>query len=211
MVKQVVINKSQIIFFFTIAISFWYFLEYLYVTWLDIEVLKNSFIYYNLLNQFPVFLLGIMTYFINKNIQTTKFTVAISIFLSGLFGYITIVLWRYRSPPFDPFMFIPFTVGVAFVFLYFVFAGIRALNFKFLQRIGQVSYSMYIWHFMFAWYVTGYLNRWFQASEKPNMVLIGYYMFSVLLSFLVGFFSERIIEKPGINLGKSLISKIDVN
>jgi peptidoglycan/LPS O-acetylase OafA/YrhL len=207
--KLASLSPNQMISRFALIIGFYYFLEYRYTIWAGVDITTNEFIYSNLLNQLPVFLVGLLAYLLIKNQFLEKIPLIINIFFLCLFTFITLALWRSDLTLVSPFMFIPFTVGIAFIFLYNLFAGTRLLNFSILQRIGQLSYSMYIWHFMFAWYFLEYLNGWFGYKGKPITVLAGYYILVVLFSFILGIFSEKFIEKPGINFGRKLLSKID--
>lgn len=203
------LSMVQVVSQFILLMGLYYFMEYSYIIWAGVTVERNTFIYCNLINQLPVFLVGLLAYHLIKNHMLEKIPFIINIFFLCLFLFITLALWRSDLTLVNPFMFIPFTVGIAFIFLYNLFAGTRLLNFSFLQRIGQVSYSMYIWHFMFAWYCLEYLNGWFGYKGKPITVLAGYYILVVLFSFILGIFSEKLIEKPGIDLGRKLISKIE--
>ena len=194
---------------FSMTISCYYIFENRVVTWMDSPVEKNNFIYYNLLNQLPVFTLGMLAYFLTRNYGAAKLPAVINLLFLGLFSWLTIFLWHTDSFPQKTFMFVPFTAGLAFVFLYNLFAQIRMLNFSILRRIGQVSYSMYILHFLFAWYGAEYLNKWFGGYGRPLIELGMYYLLTIFFSFALAMLSEKFLEKPGINAGRRLIQKMD--
>ena len=204
----------QLIGLFTSMICGYYFFEYYFVATADISISENNFYYYNLFNQLPVFMLGILMYFLSINRVIEKIPTVISLFFLCLFLGLTVILWHgylfniYYIPP-KPFILIPFTVGMAFVFLYNIFMKNKALNLSILKKVGRVSYSMYLLHFMFAWHTADYLNRWLGYTERPIYVFALYYILTVVASFALGIISERFIEKPGILFGKRLIEKMD--
>jgi peptidoglycan/LPS O-acetylase OafA/YrhL len=199
----------QFLILFGLMMGCYYFFENTYVTWMGIHVQRNNFIYYNLLNQLPVFALGILAYFLGKNHGFAKIPIIVNLFFLCQFSWFTLILWQTDSFPADAFMFVPFTAGVAFVFLYNIFKKFRILNFPILRRIGQVSYSMYILHFMFAWYGAQYLNVWLGDSGRPIIQLGIYYLLTLIFSFALAMVSEKFIEKPGIEIGRKLIQKME--
>jgi peptidoglycan/LPS O-acetylase OafA/YrhL len=193
---------------FALMTGCYYFFESWYLSCRGVLVEKNNFLYYNLLNQLPVFTLGILAYFLTRNQVFTRIPIVVDLFFLCLFSWVTIVLWQADSFPPNPFMFVPFTAGLAFVCLFNIFVKIRMLNLSILRRVGQVSYSMYILHFMFAWYAAQYLNRWLGDSGRPIILLGFYYLMTIVLSFALAIVSEKFIEKPGIHAGKMLIQKV---
>ncbi|GAB4540133.1 MAG: acyltransferase [Anaerolineales bacterium] len=194
--------------FFSLA-ALYYALEYAYALWASAPIEKNNFMYYNLLNQLPVFALGLWSYFLSKNHRFTELPIWAHLICFAFFSWATRLLWTIDLPIVNSFMLLPFTAGAAFVFLYHLFAKIRWLNFEFLQSIGRVSYSMYIFHFVFAWFGVEYLHARFAALGRP-LVLFGlYYLGVVALAYLVAVISEKYIEQPGIQLGKKIIQTMD--
>ena len=191
---------------FTLVTTLYYLIEGTLLHW---EMGNSSFIYFNLLNQLPVFALGILAYFLSKNQLPAKIPLMIKILFLLFFSWLTAYVWNLRSDYSYPFLFIPFIAGLTFFFLYTIFSTIDKLNFPILQRIGQLSYSMYIFHFIFALNVAGYLNQSLKKRFQPDVRLGIAYTIVILLTFLVATVSERLIEKPGINLGKMLINKMN--
>ncbi len=199
----------QFLILFALVICCYYFFESWYLAWVGTRMQNNKFIYYNLLNQLPVFSLGILAYFLTKNQVFAKIPIVVNLLFFCLFTWVTILLWRTGLLPLNRFMFIPFTAGLAFVFLYNIFTRFKMLNFAVLRKIGQVSYSMYILHFMFAWYGAEYLNGWLGDTGRPIILLGFYYLLTIVLSFSLALISEKFIENPGINIGRRLIRKME--
>jgi len=184
-----------------------YALEYGYTVWAASPVKKNNFMYYNLLNQLPVFLLGLFAYFLARDHKADNLPLPIYFISFFMFAALTYFLWTTELPVANSFMFVPFTVGAAFASLYFIFANLPFLNFGILQNIGQVSYSIYIFHFIFAWEVTEYIHSHLTFIGRPLVLFALYYPLTVLLAYLVARLSEKYIEKPAINIGKNLTQR----
>jgi peptidoglycan/LPS O-acetylase OafA/YrhL len=62
---------------------------------------------------------------------------------------------------------------------------------------------------MFAWYGAQYLNVWLGDSERPIIQLGIYYLLTLIFSFALAMVSEKFIEKPGIEIGRKLIQKME--
>lgn len=179
-----------------------------YLTWAGVEMLNNTFIYYNLLNQLPVFMLGILTYLLTRDHGFGKTPVLVDLALVIGFTWLTNFLWENDAPGRNHFMFVPFTAGLSFIFLHNLFSRVTLLNLSLLRRVGQVSFSMYIVHFIFARYGSQALNLWL-ADALPPLVLLGlYYGLTVSISFGLALLTERYIEKPGIEMGKQVVRAI---
>jgi len=193
--------------FFSLAVSY-YLLEYGYTVWAGAPVQKNNFMYYNLLNQLPVFALGIFAYFLITEHRFADLPLWAHVFAFLFWLWLSYLLWTIDLPFANSFMFLPFTIGAAFVFLYNIFSALPILSFGILQAIGRVSYSMYIFHFIFAWNLIEYAHSRFDILGRPLILFAIYYPAVVLLAYLVALVSERFIEKPFIALGKRLTKKI---
>ena len=72
------------------------------------------------------------------------------------------------------------------------------LNHIVFQKIGKVSYSIYIVHFIFAYHLL--------PEKKEFIWLIPYLLLTFLLSYFISVLMERYIEKPFIRLGAKLTS-----
>lgn len=169
-------------------------------------VTNNGFIYFSLLVQAPVFACGFSLYFIQKhdllkNIATQWLVVvfmmvtAVSIYL----GWI--------NPVTGIFSILPLLAGISFIPLFEIFKRIDRLNIPLLGRIGELSYSMYLIHFIFSNNIGLWLNnniflKWF----SPTLSHLCSYSVTLLGTFLFAQISEKIIEKPFIRLGKKIIS-----
>lgn len=170
-----------------------------------VHVENNNVLYYNLVNQLPVFLLGISYYFYERNFAgkgKRSFIVNLSIFLILSLLSISLFIRAFN------FTLIPFVSGLSFVFLIELFKNHKRLNSGVLRRIGQLSFSMYILHFLFAYYGTEYLaTHLLNKIWMPEVSAIFCFSVSVLLTFMFAVITEKYIEQRGIKFGKYIISK----
>jgi peptidoglycan/LPS O-acetylase OafA/YrhL len=161
------------------------------------------FIYYNLFNQLPVFLIGISYFFYFRTYENKQpgnfkwMTVSIFVFIFSLFAMAKI---RYNIS------LTPVLSAVSFVFLIEVFRNCHFLINRVLVRIGQLSYSIYIFHFIFAWYISGQVYKMMKEYVFPELGLVICFLISVFLTSMVAMASEKAIEKPGIDFGRKISS-----
>lgn len=75
-----------------------------------------------------------------------------------------------------------------------------------LQRVGDSSYSIYMWHQLVVAILVAVVNRYGILNFVPGWLLI---IFFAVISITVGFLSYRIIEKPSQNWIHGLIKRRD--
>lgn len=153
----------------------------------DIQVDNNRFWYYNIVVQLPVFLVGIAYYKYQNHI-----TLKSGYLLFTVFTVITAIFWYYKC-----FAFVPVISGISFCGMLKILEKTR-LNHIVFQKIGKVSYSIYIVHFIFAYHLL--------PEKKEFIWLIPYLLLTFLLSYFISVLMERYIEKPFIRLGAKLTS-----
>lgn len=154
----------------------------------EVRVLNNNFWYFNILVQLPVFIIGIIYYKFNSHIN---YFLGICIFV--FFSAISAFLWFNKI-----FIFIPLISGVSFCGLLKILEN-TILNAKIFQKIGMVSYSIYITHFIFAFYI-------FDVTNSLVTIFL-YFVISLLLCYFSGLFLEKYIEKTFIRLGQKIINQ----
>ena len=193
--------KRGLLMLLTVFIFSQLLLILIYYT-IDLQVQDNNFLYYNLVHQLPVFCVGIIYYLVennNKFITNYKLDLLIFIVLTLLSLTLWNSEWSYK------FSIIPFISAISFSFLINIFKKVDGLNFSLLSKIGTVSYSMYILHFVLL-HFSGIASR--QASINKNILLIVLFMSTVLVAFFLALISEKYIEKPFIEIGKKIIQKL---
>ena len=174
---------------------------------------NNSFNYYSLLNQLPVFLIGMAVFFTLQSPRSYIFDFhqKMNIIFFVVFTFLSLGLglglfWKNISGLVPSI--IPVLSGISFIFLLEYLRKVTKLP-QLLQRIGQVSYSMYVFHFVFAWTFSSILNKALVNALPPGILLIISIIVTVLLTFYVALISERLVEKNGIRWGKYVIQKLD--
>lgn len=172
---------------------------------LSVELISDPFIYRNLINQLPVFLLGMTIFFhhqYNHGLQVP--IVAQSIIFAGLTLFLELLFDDKQ-----PWILVTVTVcsGISFVVLLNILKELNYSN-KMLEEIGKVSYSMYIFHFGFVWFLVPGLKMNLEGLVEPHLLLILSFIIAVASTFWVAKLSYKYIESPGILLGKYLIAKL---
>jgi peptidoglycan/LPS O-acetylase OafA/YrhL len=196
-VKKGLVFLSSVFIFSQLLLCLISFLTGFYVE-------SNNFLYYNLVNQLPVFCVGITYYLIENNLKFKtdwKFDFMIFIVLS-LFS---LLLWNSNWQ--NIFSIIPFISAISFVFLMNVLKKKEVLNFNFLTKIGAVSYSMYIIHFALLNF-SGSISMRLSEFVNKNIMLFVLFLITVTITFLVAVISEKYVEKPFIANGRKIIAKI---
>lgn len=173
-----------------------------YATGLYVQ--NNNFLYYNLVNQLPVFCVGITYFLIEKKV---KFNTDWKLDLIGFISLTLLSLLLWNSNWQNIFSVIPFISAISFIFLMNVFKKVDKLNFKFLVKIGTVSYSMYIIHFVLLNF-SGSISRQLSEVVNKNILLVVLFLITVIITFFAAVISEKYIEKPFIAMGRKIIAKM---
>ena len=169
------------------------------------ELVSDLFIYRNLINQLPVFLMGMTIFFHHQyNHDLPISIIAQSIIFAGLTLFLELLfddqqLWVLTS--------VTVCSGISFVILLNILKELKYSN-KILEEIGQVSYSMYIFHFGFVWFLVPGLKMNLEGFVEPHLLLISSFILAVLSTFWVAKLSYKYIESPGILFGKYLVTKL---
>jgi peptidoglycan/LPS O-acetylase OafA/YrhL len=169
------------------------------------ESINNKFIYFNIINQLPVFLLGMTIFFHHQNKLRLRLSVPNQLKILGILTIVGMVLLQTNQN--WVFVFIPFYSGISFILLLNILHDLNYSN-SILERIGRVSYSMYIFHSLFAWYLVPSIIGILGKQILPELLLILAFVLVVGLTFIVAVFSHRYIEVPGIRWGRALISRL---
>ncbi len=170
------------------------------------SIRNNDFRYFNIINQLPVFILGVIAYFLHKNGTYSRMpSRMISILGFIFFSGIALLLLKARGQLVP--VIIPTVSGVSFLFLlnWFKIAGHQS---RLLCKIGVVSYSMYIFHFIFAWVLLPIIFRNISHPFNPDIELVIAFIFVSTLTYLVARFTQRFIEAKFTLAGAKLILRL---
>lgn len=166
-------------------------------------VVLGSFLYYNIVNQLNVFIIGISAYhylhFLPKKTSLALFF---------CFSVIGVVIWNLDFP--YAFYMVPLVFAIAFAGLSLYFSQLRdTAVMSVLASIGKVSFSMYLFHFA----VADMMGVLFHKLSFPLMAggmifFLSMFSLTVLITFGIAKISYRFVEQPGIAIGKRLTLKL---
>lgn len=161
----------------------------------------NSFLYYNLLSQLPVFMLGIATFLQYEQRSEKLADPGVSLML---FAILTIAAGYFLRSQNS--WLLPVTAGMSFVFLLDFLRTVQPAA-KLIARIGELSYSMYVFHFVFVWYAVGWVVKRIEFLGPAAMLAI-IYLGGVALTFCVALVTEAVIERHGIAVGRAICRRL---
>ncbi|WP_251973033.1 acyltransferase family protein [Sphaerotilus microaerophilus] len=170
----------------------------------EFQIKNSNFMYFFLVNQMPVFIFGILTYFILERTATVvsaRWCVLAFVILTLLVLYV----WRFKAPV--SFMVMPTLAGLSFCFLLAAMKTGLAHS-KWLQRLGRVSYSVYVFHFIFAWHVAPFIVEPLVSVLNADVVLLFSVAVVVLATFYLASWTERAIEARWISFGNRVVRSL---
>jgi peptidoglycan/LPS O-acetylase OafA/YrhL len=208
-------NKMRSSLLLTLLFPFVSFLavalvEVVVIPKLGYEVGNNGFIYFSILNQFPVFSVGISAYFL---LETHYLRIKMLPDLGAYFIFIAIsfmsIYIGWVRPIENAFVFIPFMSAVSFFFLIYALKKNSSIIPFLVSEIGRRSYSMYLIHFVFAHQLSKVLNNYFLVESIGNYGALFVTLFiTVSSSYLLAGITAKYIEGYFIKQGSVLIKNI---
>ncbi len=163
----------------------------------------NGFVYLWLGNQLPVFALGIMAYFVHRRIARQDRGWGVLLLGISIFTMVALVSGGYRMLP-------PHVMyGIAFVMLVAAcsFYPARVIVNGATRTIGTLSFSMYITHFSVR-DVVDHVLRGTALAAHPLIYLAVFYCLLLAGTVAVSAATYRMIEVPGMALGRRIIRKL---
>lgn len=160
--------------------------------------LINSYLEYWFPTQVPIFMLGILLfYMIKEKYEIPRIGALLLIPVSILLMVIS-----------HSFHYVPsiFIFGLSFITLAFSLSQFQNPVFVngFTQFLGKISYSMYLWHFVVL-KIAHFLVK--KVNVNPFESLVLHFLLVVIISMIVGYISYKLIEDPGMKMGSKLIQK----
>jgi len=182
-----------LLFLFTTIIS------YLNAYLIGLKYYEDIFYYYNIINQLPVFIVGISFFHLEKAgwIKSSTIVALIGFLLTFFLSFVLFLKLKHNLN------LAIFIASISFCFL-FVFLKNMNLQLKFLVRVGQLSFSIYIFHFLIAYPLISKIVREFPAGTNTTFLFGLSVIITLGLSLIIATLSEKIIEKPGVSIGKRL-------
>jgi len=85
---------------------------------------------------------------------------------------------------------------------------VKSLNTRILGRIGELSFSIYLFHFLFVEIVAKGMSKYLLKGHFSFLALVLSYLIIITASYVIAMFSEKNIEKKGIQFGSKLIHSL---
>lgn len=162
-------------------------------------LLDNSFLYFSLANQLPVFICGCLLFALRKEAFEVPGWIASLGWLASISaaGYI----WVTDFTGTMTFFYVPLLAGVSGVFLIILMSKIEITS-RLVLEFGRRAFSIYIFNMpvlMLVSYVSNRLSINLPFFAAVPIVVTGVFLFSGI--------TYRFIEKPSVELAKRLFSK----
>jgi peptidoglycan/LPS O-acetylase OafA/YrhL len=157
--------------------------------------------------QLPVFLIGILLFHTIKSFESKKLDKQYGTILLGISIFLCLSFLKTKSF-FDlitPYYFYALAFYV-FALSLFINPNIIFVN-KITKFIGKYSYSLYITHFAIIEFVKNFFKDKYILSEDLGFLIS--VIIVICLSILASILTFHLIEKPGINLGRKIIERIN--
>lgn len=176
-------------------------IEVLISTATHYSIYNNSFMYFSLINQLPVFMIGFLAFYTaHPSIPLASGSVASFLFI--LFTAIALACWRQQTPLY--FSVIPTISGASFFFLLELLRNFRFQH-TVIAALGQVSFSMYIFHFFFAWGLVPFIVKAVGIYIQSDLLFVSCFLAVSGLTYIIAVFTWRKIEVRGIIIGNRIV------
>jgi peptidoglycan/LPS O-acetylase OafA/YrhL len=181
----------------SLGVAFW-------ATWPDGRVENNSFLYFNLVTQMPVFALGIVAY---HRIRSGALP-PVWLLLGGALALVGVAGLFWKSGWRLAFSVTPVLFGGAYLCLTLAATRFRGWWLYRLGDVGKVSYAVYVTHFLIIWTVA--LTLPFLKSVDPHGVpaFLLLWFAAGALSLAAASLLHRAVESPGIRLGSAAVGRL---
>ncbi|PQV65231.1 Acyltransferase family protein [Abditibacterium utsteinense] len=167
------------------------------------------FLSYFFINQLPVFGFGMLLYF---SLQKERRQPLFYLGRCGFFFALTALFFHFASCFPLTYAWLPTLAALSFFYLGHFLSARTSSGFlcRVLAGIGRRSYSIYIFHFLFAWNLLGttsYLLN-FSALRFPAVAWTVLLAFNLALSYALAVASGPFIENVGIEWGRQLMRRL---
>jgi peptidoglycan/LPS O-acetylase OafA/YrhL len=170
------------------------------------EYLYDGFFYFWFFGQLPVFGLGIITFHIYKaKGSQPDWKLGYILIFAAFFLFISFL----KTETFMNIIPAQMCYGLAFMIfaLGLAYAPLKIFVNPVMSWIGKVSFSLYLVHLIVFEYLVRYLPSGIPGVGKNTNLFI-MFIIATMISCGVSFFTYKFIELPGMNLGKSIISRM---
>lgn len=169
-------------------------------------ILNNGFAYFFVVNQLPVFIAGLFAFYLEPKTGIRRATAANIVGCAVLSGAVLILLLREDS--LQKVVGLPALSALAFWCLLNVARTMKASALRWVAACGTVSYSMYVCHFLFAYYGTVLVSEILTTRFSPPVVFVVCLTGSAAASYALARVTYAAVERPFVRLGKRLIARL---
>jgi len=165
---------------------------------------KGGFYMFNFINQFPIFCLGIMAYFIYKEgfegFKNRDYLLISFLFLFACY---------FKMPYYMPYS----------LFFFFLLIGLCKGSFNFIVNkftvfVGKISFSIYLLHFAVLYWIDQIFNLRnvvYNSLLNSYLMYVMYYFVILIICIIISNFSYKYIELWGMKFGKRMIKSLKSN
>lgn len=163
---------------------------------------NGSFLYFNIITQIPVFVVGMTYYWESQRGRVWKYPVLPSAFFLAA----AVVLWEMNQ-----FVLVPFFFALSFVGLAEMLKEAPQHLLTCLRPIGKYSFSMYLAHFAVLNALSFLIDRkWgLQAHIGGDATLLVFYIATAAFTFAIAKAMYVLLERPMIELGARILDRMD--
>jgi peptidoglycan/LPS O-acetylase OafA/YrhL len=200
--QNVFVSVSLAITFFMIAVGF--VLQAWVAELTNKQIVNNGQFYFSPLTQFPVFMFGIILFYVMSNNYNPDRRVCLAVFLS-----LTVVaILLLNSELGFAVLLAPSVAALSFSFFITLVRDTPSLRCTILRNVGQLSYSIYLFHFFFAWHISGLLYRTIVSQYVTGeLALLIMFVIVTAGSYGIAMISGPLIEERGIRQGNRLANR----
>ena len=171
-----------------------------------LAVTNNSFSYYSIINQLPVFLVGMSLWFLHMRKEffgIKKWHTVVGTILLNCLG---VTFYFFNNNVWQPFQLVPFVSALGMASL-FVSLQRCKIDSRILKRVGLVSYSGYLLNAFFIYVVLEKVTHHLPII-RGNIALVASYVIISSLIVACAVILHAVVEQKGIWIGKSLSRKV---
>jgi peptidoglycan/LPS O-acetylase OafA/YrhL len=167
------------------------------------QYLVDAFTFFNFFSQLPVFAIGVTAYFAIRN-RSYRGVVA-----SVVLGVCTSVasIWLRGSELTVPSILkhhVVFSAVLSVIVVFLSMHPVAVVVNPVTLFFGKLSYGLYLIHFAVIHYLTCAFAA--QVGERGDVQSVSFFLLAASVSVLLALMANRLVEEPGIALGKRIVA-----
>lgn len=190
-----------------VSLSFNHFIEALLKTYYpeELHYIVEYFAFVNLLSQVPIFIFGMLNFHILKQLRAGSENLNLNKIWLLIFVMFLATLALYLADlSFVHLVFGPIFLGFS---LYLSLYPNKIFINYIVREIGKLSFSMYLTHFVILYAVKAVFPNGFGMGENGDFFVSFFVIMGATI--VVSYITYKLIEVPGIKLGKRVINTLE--